>query len=54
MLAGAVGAGGVAGVGDHGDLAVHMCVDPKWPQGVVEIEDDELGQRAAVGEELGQ
>lgn len=53
VLAVAVRGGGVGGVGLDGGRDVG--VDPERPQGVVEIEDDELGEgEGGVGEGGGE
>lgn len=41
------GGGGFTGVGERGG---RVRVDPERPQGVVEVEDEEGGEREGVGE----
>lgn len=46
--------GGVVGVGCRGELgAVDVGVNPKGPEGVVEIEDEKGRERRTVCEETG-
>lgn len=52
VLADFIGDGGVVGPG-HGLEAgpAHVGVDPEGPEGVVEVEDEELGEGPAVGQD---
>ena len=50
LLAVAVGGEGVRAVWLEGRRDVRVY--PEWPEGVVEVEDDEFGEGPAVGEEV--